>query len=273
MNKPATDRFRLTPRDREVLVEVFLSNCLTSRQAVGLGLFTGRSRANRRLKALADRGYLRRKPLPVGQSSSETAYFIGLNAVAVVAAHTGTDAEEVRRHACRPMGRTFIEHSVLVTTCRIRLMALAAGREVEWRSEAECRHEYSASGSDGIRRPHVLKADGAIVFGGEAPFVAFFEGDRNFVSPLHWERTVRGYSRYARLGLCLEAYGTASFAVLVVTEGGEGRVRRLSSIARQSPVPFHFATVTSLMADPDFWLGQAGGTRLSLQQIIGEGEE
>lgn len=240
--KPGTHlHHRLTDRDRQVITLVALHGAVSRKQFMQFGLFRSVSRANRRLKQLLDARYLRRKHLAISAHTLETIYLLGPTGVAIAAELAVIDRVELARHAARHPERAYLEHQLGVVALRLVLNAEQT-LVARFLSETECRHEYAlVTGSKSVRR--IIKPDAYFeVDDGGVVRSFFLEFDRGHCSLPQMRGVFKRYGLYASEGAFQEAYGVATFEVLVVTTAGARRITHLIEAARESGASVRFAT-------------------------------
>lgn len=198
----------LTPRDVKLVKDVCLSTVLSRSQILSLGYFNSVSRCNKRLKQLADSGYLRALPIPTGQF----AYYAGPAAKRVVGdkiASFLSSRKPSPRHVC---------HALAATDIRI---ALAACGYPEWRFEAQLRHSFLWGGVWREARP-----DGLAV---SPSRVLFVEADLGSVSLKRYAKKLEVYGLYFRSGVFAETFQFSTLCLLTVCSDAD-RKRRISRL-------------------------------------------
>jgi hypothetical protein len=109
-------RLALTERDKRLLAEVQRFGVLTRAQAMRLGLFASKTRANARLKRLTDGGYLASRPQALLSGGPRLVYMPGKH-LDTAGAHPHRDVSEL--FLAHQLGlvdiRVAFEHAVVVT--------------------------------------------------------------------------------------------------------------------------------------------------------------
>lgn len=237
--------FRLTDRDLALLEETYLATVIGIDQYVSFGLFSGVSRARRRLAKLEAAGCVRRYYASTGQRSARSVFAIGSAAVGPVCESSGLDRPQVSARATRPFARTLVEHSLMVGD--VRAAFRASGLAAAFTPEPLAREEYGLLSPGGTVERKVFRPDGLFLFSiGGRKVAGFLEADRGSVSLRRWAATMAGYRAYLRLGLFSETYGEALPVVLVVTTT-RARIAALSrTTAGTDAPPVYYATSDDL---------------------------
>jgi hypothetical protein len=239
----ATRPMRLTARDRSLITMVALHGAASGRQLVALGRFGSVCRANRRLRLLFDGGYLRRTFVAAGAYAAETIYLLGSAGASVAAEETCLDYTELQRQGRRQPERMFLEHHLAVLAVRLAAEDIPLNAVLlEYRSETECRHEYTLRGERVL-----IKPDGfLLVEQANQAFAFFVEVDRGTVSLPQMRELFGRYRRYGSDGAFGAAYDLPSFEVLVVTSAGDRRIAHLADLAHKARLPVRLATFDDL---------------------------
>lgn len=239
---------RLTSRDREIIATVALYGATTRSLLVCLGYFASVSCANRRLRFLFDRNYLRRTSIAAGPYTVETVYVLGTNSVDVAAQAGVLDREELVRQARRQPERAYLEHQLGVLSLRVMLCACPSEvRVTSFMAEPECRHEYEIRNGTRVTR-RLIKPDAyfEVEVDGQHVQSFFVEYDRGNCSVPQMRGVFERYDQYAKDGAFEAAYGRENFEVLVVTTAGERRISHLATVAQDCDVAVRFATVQDI---------------------------
>jgi hypothetical protein len=169
---------KLTARDLELLHDIALSHVLSRDQVIRIGYFTSISRANRRLTALTEEGYLRIYDSPfVGQRI----YWIGRQAIP----YLSVDVQKLV--GGRVGSPRFLRHSLAVTEVRIALLERGA---TGWRYESELWRRFEVQGISYEVRP-----DGSVRNGQISTFI---EVDMGNVSPSKFGAKIDAYKAIQR---------------------------------------------------------------------------
>lgn len=199
----------LTDRDRLILAEVLRFGALTRNQLMALGVFRSKSRANERLKKLADAQYLTIRVQARPQMGSRFVY-VGGPAI--------TSAE--RRRRLRELTELSLAHEVGLVDIRI---AFERHTSVSvWRSDRELESWIRGVEPDAFVEYTV----------GGTTYCAFVEYDRGTETLGRIERKVRAYKEFAFSGGFTRAYGRRYFRLLFVADS-TGRLSTLSRTARR----------------------------------------
>lgn len=247
-------RCRLTNRDREVIAIIALHGCASRSQLMALGHFGSVSRANRRLRRLFDKKYLRRTQVAVGPCSLETIYLLGPAAVPIAAELAVLDRLELARHSRRQPERAYLEHQLGILAVRISMLDVPDGIQiVQFLTEPECRHEYEvvSRGKRTLRR--IIKPDAYFEIRRNRRRWAFFlEFDRGHCSLPQMRGVFERYESYATDGAFHGAYGKDGFGVLVVTTAGDRRITHLATLAKDCDPPVCFAKFADVLSSGFF---------------------
>jgi hypothetical protein len=214
----------ITERDRAVLAEVNRFGVMTREQLVRLKLFSSKTRANARLKGLADARYLqaRRQPLPVGGPR-----FVYLPGPLLVEA--------------KDTARRFVDVSDLFLAHQLGLVDIRLAFEQQvalthWLSEKEL-----ATLSLGLVPDAYLEY--AVR---DLTFCAFVEYDRGTETLGRFQRKAKAYADLAFSGKFERILKRRFFRVFVVT-GSTKRLATLSTaVARTTTRIFWLTTLTEL---------------------------
>jgi hypothetical protein len=186
----------LTERDRAILVEVSRFGCLTREQLIRLNLFSSKTRANARLKALTDARYLHARSQPVPLGGPRFIYLPGPHMV---------EPRDIRRR--------FVDVSDLFIAHQLGLVDIRVAFEqhttlTHWSSEKEL-----STLSLGLIPDAYLEY--AI---GELSFCAFAEYDRGTETLGRIERKAQTYADLAFSGRFERLLKRRFFRVFVVTD-------------------------------------------------------
>lgn len=252
-------RMVLMPRDRKILLYVYLFRMLTREQIERL-LFqsenghdhsTLTSKAILRLKLLYQHGYLERIPLPVGEGSWAwiPVYRLSAKGAEVVAKDLGKDKKDLiywgkaddRQHRTTHVTPLFLEHTLRINDIRIAvtLAAREKGYRVEkWLDEAQLKSqemkEYVPVRDENGNRMVGVVPDGYFVLHlGDRRAHFFLELDRATMSNSRWATRVRAYLEYIDSGKYTERYQTTSLRILTVTTT-EKRLKNLKETTRKT---------------------------------------
>ncbi|MDO8655352.1 MAG: replication-relaxation family protein [bacterium] len=247
-------------------MDLYIHRIMSRDQIIALGYFKSVGRCNSRLRQLFDCGFVRRVFPQNGRYGAQALHAVNRAAVGILIARIGADEPDVANQVRREVAPMFLEHTLAIVDCRIRLEHEAPniGARVElWLPELLCRHEYSVRDGDGQRwQKRVLKPDAFVQLRSQGVARCFFlEVDMGHVSLGRFERKISTYSEYVRLGLFKDAYDEHGFTVLTVTTGRR-RLSNLKSLVSQAEHPrFLFTTFESLDEGSIFdcvWQGERG---------------
>lgn len=213
---------RLTERDVRLVRDAALSHVLSRDNTIRLGYFGSASRANNRLKRLADAGYLARLATPY---FAQFLYAAGPKAPEIVGERI---AALLRNRRPSPM---FVQHALALTEVRAFLQEKGAKA---WRFEQQlwCAFDWA-----GVR--HEVRPDGLAMTAVGAVAV---EADMGNVSVKRVVAKLLAYVAFAESGGCQRHWGLESFDLLVVTDGAS-RASRLEALV-PADAPFGFAVKT-----------------------------
>lgn len=220
---------RVTPRDIRLVRDVSLSHILSRDQAIRLGYFGSVSRANTRLKLLADAKYLKVFETPfhaqhLYQAGVKAGELLGGRIERIVSARTGSPR--------------YIQHALAVTEIRL---ALSARGKDGWRFEVQARHSFEYGGGVLDVRP-----DGLFLSGSKALFI---EADLGTCSLGKFGKKCAGYARYLESGSFAASYGDIAMQVLTVTTGIQ-RASSLNRVMGQHGLDFRVCTLEDLGITP-----------------------
>jgi len=206
---------RLTPRDIKVVRDVVLSHVLSRDQVVSLGYFGSYSRANVRLKLLADRKFLRVITTP----------FFGQHLYAAGSRAADVAGDRISGMIGFHETPQFIRHALAVTDIRV---ACAVKLSARWLFERQVRDSFSFGG-----RIHEVRPDGVLL---SDKSVTFLEADLGHVSAGRFAKKIQSYQHYVSSGAYADAFPERTPNLLTVTTG----------LLRQS----HLLSLTSDRAAP-----------------------
>lgn len=255
---PRKSGVRLTCRDRMVIGEVARYGAISRSQLMELGFFNSVSRANRRLRMLADGKFLRRTYLATGPQQNATIYVLGPVGAEVAVEDYAFDPVEMRRHGRRSPERMYLEHHVGIVSVRLAAMREESElRLAHFVAEPDCRHEYEVVLHGRVSR-RLMKPDALAVFAiGDSPFSVFIEYDRGNTSLTQMASQFRRYASYWAETAFQSAYETdVPFTVAVVTTAGKRRIENLLRLTQQMAVSVMFTTFAQLESQgfgADIW--------------------
>lgn len=295
MTRPRLPRFErvenpprmvLTPRDRKILLYVYLFRMLTREQIErllfqpenGQDHFTKTSKVILRLKLLFQHGYLERIPLPVGQGSWawQPVYRLTNKGAEVVAKDLGNEKKDLlywgktddRQQRTTTVTSLFLTHTLRVNDVRIAvtLAAREKGYRVEkWLDEAQLKSqemkEYVPVRDENGNRMVSVVPDGYFVLHlGDRRADFFLELDRATMSNSRWATRVKAYLEFVDSGQYTERYQSTSLRILTVTTT-EKRLLNLKETTRKAGGEnlFWFTTLDQVLPSSVFfrpiWLG------------------
>jgi len=241
-----------------------------------LGHFGSVSRANRRLRSLADERFLRRAYVAAGPHQNATVYLIGPAGVEYAVEDCCLDPLELKRQSLRQRERMYLEHHLGVLSLRLVAERVAGGVQlVRFLAEPECRHEYQVVGSGKpVRR--LIKPDAFALFkDNDGLLPVFIEFDRGNASLPQMARMFRRYCSYWTDTAFQAAYSIQTpFAVAVVTTAGQRRIDHLVGLTKQTSVPFIFSTFPQVETeglDSSIWLVSSGKNPKPLSRAARDG--
>lgn len=225
---------RLTPRDESLLTDLYRHGAMLRSQIQVLHFpGSGLRRLNRRLQVLASARLLVGAPLPLGPLSTLTpgnsagsfgqwSYRLAGSGAAVVAAHLGIDAKEVRRHV-RQGSPTALAHTLEIVQARVTLTLRERASEGEFALlayEPEVCHAWRVrpEGSDVQGRLETFRPDAHVHFIHEgAEMHVFIEIDLGHTSSEEWTKKREIASRFLSAGLYSRHYGDSPFLIWTLT--------------------------------------------------------
>lgn len=270
----------LTPRDQEILRQVYAYRMLTREQIErllfaperGQDHFTKTSKARERLKFLFHHGYLDRIPLPVGASSWawRPVYRLARKGAEHIAAEQGIPVQQVaywgkgddrtRRHT--QVSLLFMEHALQINDVRVAF-AIAAKKEGyhidKWFDDttlkSQAQKDYVAVPQGMGTRQYAVIPDSFFVLNLGSRAAAFFlELDRATMPQPRWTARVLAYLTYFRSGKYTARYQMKSLRILTVTTT-EARLSNLQKSTRNAggSALFWFTTLEELTASSVFF--------------------
>jgi hypothetical protein len=255
----ARPRFRLTERDRDVVVAVYDYRVMTTNQIEAL-FFAARnggsksakspynSRCRLRLQALYHAGYLQRdeQPQKLSEGRKPLLYFLDVKGAELVAQTKDVPIEELdwnpKTHQVSPFT---IEHLLATNDVRvtIQLSVRTHGLAVTcWVDDSSLRRQGTKDyvlirTKEGSQQKVAIVPDGYFVLETEKhKYHQFLEVDMGTTTGIYaktgkrdWARKVSAYLEYHRSGKYGERYGTQSMRVLTVTTS-ERRLANLRAV-------------------------------------------
>lgn len=236
-----TGGFILQRRDEAVLCDVFGQVALTLEDAVGLGHFGSRSRAQRRMALLTEQGLLRRFLAP--DLGSLTFYYtLGRRAASLVSSRLELELEQVRRFIRADCTPSLLRHASAITGFRIALQR-AAARQSElglerWLPERLIREEYELEVGGRWQRCQFRPDAFFRVSWNQRYFPFMLEVDCGNAGRKAWQRTVNSYARHQASGLFSERYGQERFQAMVITTTSTRLMHLMEIAGEQQEVAF-----------------------------------
>lgn len=216
--------FALTERDRAILREVSRFGCLTREQLISLTLFSSKTRANARLKALTDARYLQARPQPVPLGGPRFIYLPG---------PLLSDGRETRRRFA-DVSDLFIAHQLGLVDIRVAFEQHAS--LTHWSSEKEL-----STLSLGLIPDAYLEY--AV---GDLTYCAFVEYDRGTETLGRVERKAQTYADLAFSGRFERLLKRRFFRVFVVTDSVTRLDHLSAAIGRTTTKIFWLTTLREL---------------------------
>lgn len=224
---------RITERDVLLVKDLALSHVLSRDQILSLKYFSSVTRANTRLRELRSLQLVRRIETPFfGQSL----YAVGAKASDLVGRRIAPII------AARSPSPRFLQHALMLTNARIRLMDKGA---TAWRFEQQLRSMFRYGGKDNEIRP-----DG---FATTPAGIVAVEVDMGHVAPAKFKEKLRAFDAFVASGECERQWHRETFTLLVLTPGAA----RAASLARLQPSNCHFSLVSQTFAQ--FGIAPVGG--------------
>jgi len=265
----------LTDRDKEILTRIWEDRMLFTSQVSRI-FFSGKSRANIRLRRLWENRYLDRYFLPtlMFHGSTEALYLLGSKGVDVVAVTLGVERTEIAR------GMSYLKqkvrtHSFLLSLDHILAVAdfrIAFAEAVEnhphltlegWIPERMCEDSYRFWRIGG-KVAGKLRPDGYCQLReGEKRYSFFVEVDLGTMSSKAIGHKVQRYLDYSESGRYEERFGSKYFRVLVATTGAQRLANLKQTTEELTDSIFWFTTLEQIWQGRTFdavWMraGQGG---------------
>ena len=190
---------RLTPRDLRLVRDIALSRIASRDQIIKLGYFGSVTRANTRLRLLADVKFLSICATPYFR---QQLYAVGLGAKDVV-------GEKIANAISKSESPRFVQHALAVNDVRIALAKQGFG---DWRFEPQLRHSFLHAGRRSEIRPDGLVKDDRL------PIIV--EVDLGHVAPKKFAEKIRAYEAFMDSGEARHLWHAERFKVLTITTGG-----------------------------------------------------
>ena len=269
-------RFRITPRDVEILTAVYEYRVLTAPQIDQLFFTpatqdtpaTPSSRCQRRLMLLYHHGFLERREqlVTLTEGAKPLMYVLDTKGVALLADMWDVDEHELDWH---PRDKTvspqFLAHHLAINTVRIAvtLAARAHGFTIEkWFDERLLRREHmvdtvTITGERGRKEKAAVVPDSYFLLStGTHRYHLFLEvdmatvtGDSPVVGRRDWRRKIAAYLAYYNSGKYAERYQSTGLRVLTVTTS-EQRLLNLKQITERVGGKARFWFTTLAQATP-----------------------
>ena len=190
---------KLTGRDASLVRDLALSHVLARDQIIACGYFTSVTRANTRLRGLAEIGLVRRIKTPYfGQGL----YSVGCRAREVLGPRIAGLVSN-RKESPR-----FLQHALATTDVRI---ALSRRGSKGWRFEQQLWTSFWFAG-----REHEVRPDGLAIF--ENGFTVV-EVDMGHVAPSKIRTKLESYNAFLKSGECERHWAVDWFRLFLVTTG------------------------------------------------------
>lgn len=267
---------RITQRDRAIISDVARFGAASRAQLMELGHFRSVSRANRRLRLLTERKYVRRTFCATGACQAATVYVIGPEGTSVAVEDYCLDPVELRRQGHRMPERMYLEHHLGVLSLCLNARRTSEGIRLRtFLSEPECRHEYQVM-DRGRTFKRLMKPDAMALFEcGDRSLPVFFEFDRGHTSLPQMAALFGRYNSYWTDTAFQTAYGLEEpFTVAVVTTAGNRRIDHLVGLIGKSSVSVKFTTVGLLVehgVDSDIWRSAETAAPTCLWEVMKPG--
>ena len=256
--KQKLPRFRLTPRDIEVVRAVYGYRALTAKQIADL-LFVAAdvhstpaasSRCLHRLKLLFHHGFLQREELPhlLAEGRKPFVYRLDKRGAETLATLDEVMVEELDWRPGEEQGHMFLDHLLTSNTVRVAIARSAKrhGFTLErWLDEKTLKHfqkdTVTLTSKTGRQQSAAVVPDGYFhLYTGTHYYHQFIETDLRTVTGSSitwgrrtWARKVMAYIEYYRSGKYHDRYHTKSMRILTVTTG-EKRLANLRAITEAS---------------------------------------
>jgi len=246
----------LTDRDKEILARIWEDRMLFTSQVSRI-FFSGKARANARLRRLWENRYLDRYFLPtlMFHGSTEALYLLGKKGVDVVAVTLGVERTEIAR------GMSYLKqkvrtHSFLLSLDHILAVAdfrIAFAEAVEsrpgitmegWIPERMCEDSYRFWRIGG-KVAGKLRPDGYCQLreGEEKRYSFFVEVDLGTMSSKAFRHKVQRYLDYSESGGYEKRFGFKYFRVLVATTGAQRLANLKQTTEELTDSVFGFTTL------------------------------
>jgi hypothetical protein len=218
---------RLTDRDLQVLKDMALSHILSRDQIIALGYFSSVTRANTRLRELANLGLVRRIETPF---FTQSLFAVTKRACELLGQRLGAIV------AGRGDSPRFLQHALLTTEVRIKLLARGA---ISWRFEQQIRTAFTLND-----RAFEVRPDGLALFK-DRPATAV-EVDLGHVSGNKFRDKLIAYDEFVHSGELKRAWSMPSFRVLVITTGKLRATHLSRYLPSNASFDFHCTTFDEL---------------------------
>ena len=233
----------LQPRDRKLFSELANMRVVDREQASAVAPFTSTSRANARLLALTEAGYLRRTFVGTIYGGRKAVYLLSKKGIAT----PETSAGEVSRSAGKSSYRElFLEHQIRVNDIYIWVKHTAIPQE-------NCRFHRWISFTGILTKAHLLIPDGYFEIAQDSAVKSWFlEVDQGTEALRIWQKKIDAYLRFAVSGEFGKLFGQSQFKVLVIAPS-DRRGESIRQIAAKSTDKiFRFASFQTINRE-GFW--------------------
>jgi predicted DNA-binding transcriptional regulator len=267
-------RVVLQDRDIEIL-RLVLTYRAIRREDLELAFGLSLHRANKRLRALYDAGYLRREDHPYGGS---VIYTLGNAALPALADATGESLDDLKSRSERP---SYIFHALGLCSTSLRLqVALKSSPGVSLEQmlvERQAVDEFFYQPAGTAReQQYLIRPDAFLtVQGGGGRFHLAFEYDSGAVASKPFREKAESFKIWQDSGALKELHGEGELLVLVIT-GSERRIDNLQKVVRAAGMLNQYLFTSrhdflqaspSQLLDTPLWL-RGGQRQVSLASVL-----
>lgn len=229
----------LQERDRRLLAELSVMRVIDREQAKSVAGFASTTRANSRLLALTQAGYLKRRFAGTIKGGRKAVYWLSRQGSAV-------GDGSLNRAAKSSYGELFLEHELRVSQVYVWVKHKAI-------PQAACRFVRWISFNRPLSKAAPLIPDGYFELRHEAAIKAYFlEVDMGSEALRVWQKKIEGYLRLAVSGEFQRVFGQAQFKIAVITDS-ERRSESIRNVAAKfTDKIFRFTTFQTINRE-GFW--------------------
>lgn len=232
----------LQPRDRKLLEELLVMRVIDREQAKTVAGFGSTTRANTRLLALTNTGYLRRSFVGTISSGRKAVYRLSVKGAAIV----GTEKEGPRTAGKNSYSELFLEHQMQVNQVYISVKHKPI-------PPANCRFHRWISFNRWLSKASPIIPDGYFELRHESVIKALFlEVDMGTESLRIWQKKIEGYLKFAVAGEFEKLFGPAQFRVIIIAPS-ERRTEGIRKVAAKFTDKIFRFTSFEIIKSEGFW--------------------